>query len=1264
MEADVTVETAGTARLDKEALVKDLKRLVLDLEDDLRVRSETVDEFRAPLEEEYRQAKEAKRIAAPYAAWRDERVTQAAAAWVLACVFVRFCEDNGLIEEPYIAGPGERLAEAEARHDQFFREHPQLNDRDWLIESFDHLAGTNAAAAGLFDKNHNPLWSITPGYDSATKLLAFWRRWGAAGEIRYDFTDPEWNTRFLGDLYQDLSEHARKTYALLQTPEFVEEFILDLTLEPAIEEFGLNAVREDPLDPKGEPLRGLRTIDPACGSGHFLLGIFHRLLDKWRIAEPGTADWTLVRRSLESVHGCDKNPFAASIARFRLLVAAMKAAGETRLDRMRPFPINVAVGDSLLHGRGATGIQTEIELDTLFADAVVGTEGEDGDGETYAYSTEDVWEYAKRADLLGRGSYHVVVGNPPYITVKDKQENENYRAAYKDVCAGTYALSVPFAARLFDLAVRGPGGRLGGGGFVGQITANSFMKREFGKKLIEVFFRNRAELSHVIDTSGAYIPGHGTPTVILVGRNRIPSPGRTVRAVLGVRGEPGQPPKGKEAEGYVWQAIVEQVGRPGSESDWVSVENEVARTFSSHPWAVSGGGAGALQELIESKAVAVLRERVASIGFGAVTRADDAYVLGRGALRRAGVPDAMRRPMVDGETTRDWRIVSPTEILWPYDEKKPDRARSNDAVLKLAWPNRLILRERVAYGKTQLERELEWFEYSMFFSHRYADLTLAFACVSTHNHFVLGRGKKVYNRHAPLIQMREGADEDAHLELLGVLNSSTACFWLKQVSQDKGNRGGERSTGRYAWESFYEFTGTKLQEFPLPGELPLELGRQMDTLARELADQEPPAICSRVTPDRTLLDAAESEHARIWRQMIALQEELDWRVYGQYGLLSGAELARTTVGEAIPDLPEVDLGERAFELAIAPRAATDEAVGQWFRRHGSTPVTEIPPHWPEWYRKIVQARIDIITSRPKDIGLIERPECKRRWSAVSWEKKERGALRAWLLDRCESDELWYELRDGMKQPRSMTVNYLADQLSSDADFVSVAALYASDHLGMPDLPLAQVLTEVIADEHVPYLAALRYKDAGLRIRAQWEEVWEKQREEDRAGERLDIDPPSKYKTSDFLRTSYWSNRGKLDVPKERFISYPDASPDGDPTLMLGWAGWDHKDQAQVLSQLIDARTKRDGWSTERIVPLLAGLREVMPWVKQWHGEPDAEWDDEVPAEVLEADYEALLRRHGVGEAQLEAWRPVTKPRGRKAVAPKRKPVEQVELGEE
>jgi hypothetical protein len=158
--------------------------------------------------------------------------------------------------------------------------------------------------------------------------------------------------------------------------------------------------------------------------------------------------------------------------------------------------------------------------------------------------------------MLREGRYHVVVGNPPYVTPKDKKLNALYRGMYKDVCSGKYALSVPFAQRFFELAKR-PEADGRGSGHVGQITANSFMKREFGRKLITDFFATAVDLTHVIDTSGAYIPGHGTPTVILVGRQRKTKLGAdTVRAVLGIRGEPEAPEDA--AQGHVWRAIETQ----------------------------------------------------------------------------------------------------------------------------------------------------------------------------------------------------------------------------------------------------------------------------------------------------------------------------------------------------------------------------------------------------------------------------------------------------------------------------------------------------------------------------------------------------------------------------------------------------------------------------------------------------------------------------------------------------------------------------------
>ncbi|MFD7617712.1 BREX-2 system adenine-specific DNA-methyltransferase PglX [Streptomyces sp. NPDC059802] len=1240
--------------MDKAALLKDLRKQVTALEDDLRARTESVDKYRTGLEREYAAAREASRTAATYGAWRDERVTQAAAAWVLATVFVRFCEDNGLVDDPFIAGPGERLADAEDRQAAFFREKPELNDRDWLVAGFDHLSGAHRAVAGLFDRGHNALWELSPSYEAATRLLGFWRERGADGEIIHDFTDGELDTRFLGDLYQDLSEHARKTYALLQTPEFVEEFILDLTLEPAVEEFGLDpAWKHKPAGWPGEEpvVRGLRCIDPACGSGHFLLGMFERLLKKWREAEPGTADWELVRRSLESVHGCDKNPFAVAIARFRMLVAVLKACGERRLAAAPEFPINVAVGDSLLHGRDAS------RGDDMLPGA--------GADEPFLYRTEDVGEFGEQVDLLGRGSYHVVVANPPYITVADKQESDNYRFAYFS-CAGKYALSVPFAQRIFELAIRA-GGDKRNGGFTGQITANSFMKREFGKTLIESFFQGGneykhksregktkkgifpgVELTHVIDTSGAYIPGHGTPTVILAGRNQVARQAERIRAVLGVRGEPSQPEV--PAEGIVWSAIAGQMERPGSESAWVSVADATRGTFAQHPWSLSGGGAGGLQAAVEAAAACKLDTSAESLGITCFTLEDDLFLLPERSARRVGIGPEFLRPMVTGDHLRDWVGGEYDAALFPYTQDyEAIDIEGEGSLHRFMWPCRTTISNNVLFGrKTKVEGGLKWSEYGRLTSSKLrTPFSMVFAFVATHNHFVLDRGGMVFNRSAPVIKLPDGSTEEQHLELLGVLNSSSACFWLKQVSQAKGgtdnSSGGGNRWSPEAWIERYEFTGTKLQEFPVPAELPLELSRALDALGHDLTSREPSAVVSSALPVRASLDEAQAAHIAARSQMIALQEELDWTVYGSYNLLTPEEVTRTTLADSA-EAPELALGERAFEIVLARTVAAGEAETAWFERHGSLPVTEIPVHWSAEYKAVVQARIDIINSR-KDIALIERPDCKRRWSSEPWEKKEKEALRNWLLDRCEDENLWFGLRDGFRAPRALTVSQLADALRQEADVQAVAELYAADHMGKRDATLAAVLADIIAPEHVPHLAALRYKDSGLRKREQWEQVWDLQREEDRTGKRLDIPVPPKYSSADFLKHTCWSHRGKLDVPKERFISYPDASPDSDPTLLLGWAGWDHKDQVQALINVINDRTEQAGWETSRLTPLIAGIQELMPWVHQWHGEYDEEWDG-TPAEEYQAYLDEQRAKHGLSAEDLTAWRPEKKTRGR------------------
>jgi len=164
-------------------------------------------------------------------------------------------------------------------------------------------------------------------------------------------------------------------------------------------------------------------------------------------------------------------------------------------------------------------------------------------------------------------------------------------------------------------------------------------------------------------------------------------------------------------------------------------------------------------------------------------------------------------------------------------------------------------------------------------------LSIVFAFVATHNHFALDRGNKVFKQSAPVIKLPEGGSEKEHLRLLGLLNSSTACFWLKQVSHNKGRPGAEQAGADEPWEHRYEFTGTKLEEFPLPEAYPLESARELDALARRLSEVSPAAVAAEDTPTRERLVGTHGQWESTRGRMVALQEELDWEVYSAYGLL-------------------------------------------------------------------------------------------------------------------------------------------------------------------------------------------------------------------------------------------------------------------------------------------------------------------------------------------------------------------------------------------
>jgi SAM-dependent methyltransferase len=757
------------------ALPKLLQSALKALEKDLlaRVKTERVE---AGLKAAWTDEQTAGQTGLGFEPWRRERVTQLAVAWILSVVFVRTLEDRGYVD-PRVAGATvEALRAAEDREALFLQVAPFLGPREYLLAVFRELAKL-PGARDVFDTRHNPVWVLSPSNEGAQALLDFFRKRDASGAPALVFAGND--TRFLGDLYQNLSEAVRKRYALLQTPEFVEEFILDQTLDPAIAEFGLKDVS---------------LIDPTCGSGHFLLGAFRRVLGRWQKEAPGENIAELARRALDQVYGVDINPYAVAIARFRLVLAVLDAVGIKRLERAPDIKPNVVVADSLLHRfdqRADSRGQTSLGDDLQWGERI--------------FRLEDRAEVER---VLTK-RFHAVVGNPPYISEKDGSKRKKYRELYKSA-AGKYALAAPFTERFFDLGVAG--------GLVGLINSNAWAKRDYGKTLIEKILP-RLDVQKVIDTSGCYLPGHGTPTLLLFGRNRDSSSTAPVVAVLGKRGEQKQP--ADPARAPVWSEIVANHDKPGFEGTYVSVESISRVELASQPWILAGGGARAVYKRLGAAPRIKLRELGSEVGPASFTGTNDAFIMPRHAALNVGIPSGFVRTFIAGEGVRDWAFHSVEAAIAPYDhEHRLVAVTALGLGGKHFWALRTTILGKIGFaGETRGDAGDSFWAWDRWISERYRlPLRLSFPYVSTHNHFALDRGGIVFNQHAPVLIVRSDCGEADYRALLGYVNSSTVAFWCRLVMFPKGGDqvGDGARLSATQWNRHLEYAGNLLQQLPVP----------------------------------------------------------------------------------------------------------------------------------------------------------------------------------------------------------------------------------------------------------------------------------------------------------------------------------------------------------------------------------------------------------------------------------------------------------------
>lgn len=203
-------------------------------------------------------------------------------------------------------------------------------------------------------------------------------------KYRFDAID----TDVLGQVYEqylgyiqgregDLSK--RKKEGIYYTPSYIVGYMVRRTLQPILDK--CKTIRD---------LKKIKILDPACGSGSFLIKAVQVIYEKYLEFGNSGGVWTKTEILLNNIYGVDLDVQAVEIARLNLLINACDK--RTRLPELKN---NIVNGNSLL-----TGADTDLE--SYF------------DKDLLMKKTFD-WK-EKFPEVFKQGGFDVVIGNPPYIS--------------------------------------------------------------------------------------------------------------------------------------------------------------------------------------------------------------------------------------------------------------------------------------------------------------------------------------------------------------------------------------------------------------------------------------------------------------------------------------------------------------------------------------------------------------------------------------------------------------------------------------------------------------------------------------------------------------------------------------------------------------------------------------------------------------------------------------------------------------------------------
>ncbi len=224
----------------------------------------------------------------------------------------------------------------------------------------------------------------------------------------------------------------RKEHGIYYTPRFITNYIVKETMGRFLKERSHNEILN------------VKILDPACGSGSFLIRAYDELLNyhAYRSGKSISAlgQWERLPILIKNIFGVDLDMQAVEIARLNLLLRSL-----AKRETLPSLAENIRQGNSLVSG-------TEEELRSYFGDA-------------WQEKKPFNWEQ-KFGDIMAEGGFDVVIGNPPWVALtgtrsKDVSKDEvpyfkNKFVVASDPIIDTYALFLEEATSLLQ-----PDGLLG-----------------------------------------------------------------------------------------------------------------------------------------------------------------------------------------------------------------------------------------------------------------------------------------------------------------------------------------------------------------------------------------------------------------------------------------------------------------------------------------------------------------------------------------------------------------------------------------------------------------------------------------------------------------------------------------------------------------------------------------------------------------------------------------------------------------------------------